>query len=481
MRAATRTRSGCGDGRGGRRRAPSARRAAPFQWTAMIDRPPLPPGPYLVVGLARSGVAAALALARSGSGPVTGCDSGDVPADVRARLEDAGVAVHARTEGIELLADAETVVKSPGVPSEAALIATARRIGRRVVGELEIGWRLLPNEFVVVTGSNGKTTTVELLGHVHRTAGIPVVVAGNVGTALTALPGTIDTAATIVCEASSFQLEDAEALAPEAALLLNLAEDHLDRHGTFDAYRAAKLRAFAHQPADAVAVLPVAMAGDPDVGGAARRVSFGPGGELDVAGERLRWRGEPFMAAGELALRGEHNLENAMGAAAVALARGLPANAVREALATFTGVEHRLEEVATVDGVLYVNDSKATNVASALVGIASFPAGVHAILGGRGKGSDYAPLAPVVQAHCAGAYLIGETAAELHAALEPAGVPLHDCGDLERAVGAAQRAARPGDVVLLSPACASYDQYRSYEERGQHFKALVRALLPAAS
>jgi len=438
----------------------------------MIRRPPLPPGPYLVVGLARSGVAAALALAERGAA-VAGCDAAAVADEVRGRLAAAGVAVHACTEGVELLAGVETVVKSPGVPQEAAVIATARRARRRVVGELEIGWLLLGNEFVVVTGSNGKTTTVELLGHVHRTAGVPAVVAGNVGTPLTTLPGVVDPAATVICEASSFQLEDADALAPEAAVLLNLAEDHLDRHGTFDAYRTAKLRAFSNQPPDAVAVLPAAMARDPDVGGAARRILFGRHGDVDLVGGALRWRGEPLMAADQLSLRGPHNLENAMATAAVSLARGLPPVAVGEALATFGGVEHRLEEVATIDGVLYVNDSKATNVASARVGIASFAGGVHVILGGRGKGSDYRPLAPVVAARCAGAYLIGETAAELRAALAETGVPLHDCGDLERALAAARRAARPGDVVLLSPACASYDQYRSFEERGRHFKALV--------
>jgi UDP-N-acetylmuramoylalanine--D-glutamate ligase len=440
----------------------------------MIERPPLPPGPYLVVGLARSGIAASLALRDAGGG-VVACDASAVAAADRERLEAAGVAVHEHTDGVELLARARTVVKSPGVPQEAAVVVAARRAKRRVVGELEIGWRLVPNEVLVVTGSNGKTTTVELLGHVHRTADVPVVVAGNVGTALTSLAGSVDPGAIVVCEASSFQLEDTEALAPEAAVLLNLAEDHLDRHGTFDAYRAAKLQAFARQPPGTLAVLPAAMAADADIGGHADRVSFGPGGDLDAGDGTLRWRGEPLMAATELRLRGPHNLENAMAAAAVALACGLPPDAVREALATFAGVEHRLEEVATVDGVLYVNDSKATNVASAVVGIDSFSRGVHVILGGRGKGSDYRPLAQPVAAHAAAAYLIGETAAELRAALVETGVPLHDCGDLEHAVAAARRAARPGDVVLLSPACASFDQYRSYEERGRHFKELVAA------
>jgi len=436
----------------------------------VIERPPLPAGPFVVVGLARSGVAAALALRARGA-EVLGCDSGPVGADVRARLEAAGVAVHAPSEGVGLLAPAATVVKSPGVPQGAPIVSAARRLGARVVGELEIGWRLLPNEVVAVTGSNGKTTTAELIGHMHREAGVPVAVAGNVGTALTALAGAIEPGAVVVCEASSFQLEDTEAFAPEAAVLLNLAEDHLDRHGTFDAYRAAKLEAFARQPPDAVAVAPTDLAGV--LGGAAARVTVGPGGDLEHRDGELWWRGAPLAPASEIRLRGAHNRDNAMAAAAVCLARGLPAAAVRAALATFGGVAHRLEEVAESGGVLYVNDSKATNVASAVVGIESFQGGVHAILGGRGKHGDYAPLAAAVAARARAVYLIGEAAGEIGEALAGTGVPLHDCGDLAAAVAAARTAARPGDVVLLSPACASYDQYRSFEQRGEHFRALA--------
>jgi UDP-N-acetylmuramoylalanine--D-glutamate ligase len=369
---------------------------------------------------------------------------------------------------------ARTVVKSPGVPQEAPAVALARARGLLVVGELEIAWRLLPQEFLAVTGSNGKTTTVELIGHIHRQAAVPVTVAGNVGTPLAWLashglpPQTV-----VVCEASSFQLEDTELFAPDAAVLLNLAEDHLDRHGTFEAYRDAKLQAFARQGPDALAVLPRGL--EVARGGSARLVRFGytADAELHASDGRLVWRGEPLMDASELRLRGAHNLENAMAAAAVTLARGLDPEAVRAGLATFGGVPHRLEEVATVRGVLYVNDSKATNVASAVVGIRSFPGGVHVILGGRGKGGDYTPLADAVAERAAGAYLIGETAAELRAALEPTGVQLHMSGDLERAVATAAAAAGSGAVVLLSPACASYDQYRSFEERGEHFRTLV--------
>ena len=443
---------------------------------AMAARPPLPPGPFLIVGLARSGRSAGLVLSALGEA-VTGCDSGTVDAAAHAKLEAAGIAVHERTDGLELLDGAGTVVKSPGVPQDAPVVRAAGERGVLVLGELELGWRLVPNEVIAITGSNGKTTTTELIGQIHREAGLPVAVAGNVGTALSSLAGTLDPAAVVVCEASSFQLEDTLAFAPDAAVLLNLTPDHLDRHGTFAAYREAKLRIFANQGPDALAVAPAGVVH----GGPARRVTFASplaagraDADLVVGDGRLRWRGEPVVAVEEIRLPGAHNLENAMAAAAVTLARGVDPGAVRSALVSFAGVVHRLEEVARIDGVLYVDDSKATNVASAVVGIRSFTGGVHAILGGRGKHEDYAPLAAAVAERCAAAYLIGEEAARLGAALAPAGVPLRDCADLEHALAAARAAAAPGDVVLLSPACASYDQYRSFEERGEHFKALAR-------
>jgi UDP-N-acetylmuramoylalanine--D-glutamate ligase len=446
----------------------------------MSPRPPLPPGPFLIVGLARSGRAAGLALRARGE-EVVGCDGGRVDAGAIGELESAGIAVHGSTDGVALLDGVRTLVKSPGVPQEAPVVRAARERGVLVMGELELGWRLLSNDVIAITGSNGKTTTTELVGQIHREAGIPVAVAGNVGTALTTLAGTLDPAAVVVCEASSFQLEDTVAFAPDAAVLLNLAPDHLDRHGTFAAYRDAKLRVFAHQDPKAISVVPAGF----EVEGRAARITFAspmnppgaassPAADLVLAGDQLAWRGEPVVAVGEIRLRGTHNLENAMAAAAVTLARGVEPAAVRAALARFAGVEHRLEEVGRFGGVLYVDDSKATNVASAVVGIRSFAGGVHAILGGRGKQEDYAPLAAALAERGRAAYVIGEEADRLAAALVPAGVPVRDCGDLERAVAAARAAAAPGDVVLLSPACASYDQYRSFNERGDHFKTLVR-------
>jgi UDP-N-acetylmuramoylalanine--D-glutamate ligase len=440
----------------------------------VLPRPPLPPGPYLVVGLARSGVAAALAL-RSLGAEVVGCDSGAVPDGRRAELEAARVPVHAGVSGLELLGGVGTIVKSPGVPAQAPVVAAAREAGIGVIGELELGWRLVANETIAVTGSNGKTTTVELIGHLHRTAGLPVVVVGNVGTALSSLVGSgLPEATIVVCEASSFQLEDTQRFAPDAGLLLNLAEDHLDRHGTFDAYRAAKLEVFTRQPRGTIAVAPESLASE-DLPGDAERVWFGSGPEARLADRdgALWWGATRLMGVEEVRLRGAHNRLNAMAAAAVTLARGMAPEAVRVGLACFGGVAHRLEEVATHDGVLYVNDSKATNVDSALAGLASFEGGVHLILGGSRKGSDFAPLAAPVADRARAVYLIGETASELAAALGATGVPLHDCGDLERAVAAARAAAGPGEVVLLSPASASFDQYADYEARGEHFRALV--------
>ena len=409
-------------------------------------RPPLPDGPYLIVGLARSGAAAARTLLSHGE--VVGVDRGHPE-------PPPGVEAHLGSDGVELLERVACVVKSPGVPNEAPVIATARERGIPVLGELELAWRLLPNRFLAVTGTNGKTTTSELLGAIHREAGMAVAVAGNVGTPLSSLVEAVDERAVIVCEVSSFQAEDSEAFAPETALLLNLAEDHLDRHGTFDAYRDAKLRLFANQTREHVAVTPPGL----ELPGSARRVVFGDPADLPLGVEEVR-------------LRGRHNLENAMGASAAALASGVPADAVARALRTFTGVPHRLEEVGTVGGVLYVNDSKATNVASAVRGIEAFQGGVHAILGGSLKGVGFEGLRGAVAERCRACYLIGEAAERLENDLAGA-APLRRCGDLEKAVAAASVAAAPGDVVLLSPACASYDQFRDFEERGERFRALA--------
>ena len=412
-------------------------------------RPALPSGPYLVVGLARSGAAISRVLGTHGE--VVGCDRGEPPE----ASELVGVEVRLRSDCLDLLDRVSTVVKSPGVPREAPVVAGALERGLEVTGELELAWRLLPNRFLAVTGTNGKTTTVELLGQMYRAARLPVAVAGNVGTPLASLVGAIGPETTVVCEVSSFQLEDSSAFAPECAVLLNLEEDHLDRHGDAAAYREAKLRIFRHQGPGDHALDPAVIAA-----------------QTSVAGGVLSIRGEALLPLAEIRLRGAHNVENARAASLAALDMGVPAAAIAEALRTFAGVPHRLEEVAEVDGVLYVNDSKATNVASAVKGIEAFDGGVHAILGGSLKGGGFEGLREAVGSRCRACYLIGEAEERLAADLEGA-APLRRSGTLEAAVREASMAAREGEVVLLSPACASFDSFRDYEDRGERFRALV--------
>jgi UDP-N-acetylmuramoylalanine--D-glutamate ligase len=405
------------------------------------------PGRALVVGLARSGQAAALALARRGV-EVVGVDREQVDTG---RLGEAGVEVHLGSEEDSLLDAVDLVVKSPGVPGEAQLVVGARARGIPVWSEVELGYRLLPNPILGVTGTKGKTTTSELLGVM---LGAPV--AGNVGRPLCDLDGEVAEEQLVVCEVSSFQLEDVHEFRPRIAVLLNLEQDHLDRHGSFAAYRAAKLRIFENQQADDVAVVP---RGFEPVARAAR-VEFGPDDPLPA---------EPLIL-------GAHNRANAAAAVAAARAAGADHDAIAAALGSFEGVEHRLELVAEIDGVRYVNDSIATNVFAATAGFAAFDAPLHVILGGRGKGESYSELALALVGRARRAYLIGETANELAVALELAGVDHQDSGDLATAFRAAAKAAQEGDVVLLAPACASYDQFRDFEERGAEFKRLVKEL-----
>jgi UDP-N-acetylmuramoylalanine--D-glutamate ligase len=441
------------------------------------QRPHVPSGPYLVVGLARSGIAAALALRARGE-QVIGVDV-ETPEGLDA-LTTAGVELHPRTSGVELLERVSTVVKSPGVPAQAPVIAQARLRGMCVLGELELAWRMLGNELVAVTGTNGKTTTVELIGHVYRQAGFEVSVAGNVGAALSGIVGSVNERVTVICEASSFQLEDTSRFAPEAAVLLNLTPDHLDRHGTIDAYSRAKLRIFANQSASDVAVLPLDF-GAEQLPGLARRVRFGRGPQapLSEEGGALYWEGELLLRNDELRLRGRHNVENAMAAAAVCLARGLDADAVRAGLRGFAGVAHRLEALTSRDGVLFVNDSKATNVASTLVALQAMAAErlpVHLILGGQGKDQDFTALRTQIHDSCRAVYLIGEDAGRIEQAIRGSDLRLHMCGELDRAVAKAAAAAVRGEVVLLSPSCASFDQFADFEARGECFRELVAQL-----
>jgi UDP-N-acetylmuramoylalanine--D-glutamate ligase len=406
----------------------------------------------LVVGLARSGQAAALALARRGVQIVavdraTGLDTG--------RLSEAGVEVHLGTEENRLLDGVDLLVKSPGVPGGSPLPAAARARDIPIWSEIELGFRLLSNPFIGVTGTNGKTTTSELLGEIFRAADRTVAVAGNVGRPLTALDGTLGNDAWIVCELSSFQLEDVHRFRPRVGVLLNLEPDHLDRHGTYDAYRAAKLRLFENQTEADVAVVPRRFGAIP---GGGVRVEFDSADELPA---------EPLIP-------GAHNRENAAAATAAARAAGVGDAAIAEGLRTFPGVEHRLELVAEIDGVRFVNDSKATNTAAARRGIEAFSGQpTRLILGGSLKGESFDELADSLPASVRSIDLIGEASDALAASLGRAGRVYRRSGDLATAVGAAAGEADPGDVVLLSPACASYDQFHDYEERGETFRRLV--------
>ena len=407
----------------------------------------------LVVGLARAGSAAAEALLDAGA-DVVGFDV-DPQLNV-GRLRERGVEVHLEAEEETLTQGIDLVVKSPGVRADVPLIAAARARGIPVWDELELGARLLSNPIVAVTGTNGKTTTTALIGEMFRADGRRVEVAGNIGRALSSLVGSVAEDAWIVCEVGVFQLDDMQVFHPRIGVLVNLEADHLDRYERFEDYAATKLRMFALQSEGDTAVVP---RGFGDVPGAAHVVEFS---------------GDDLLPA-EPSIPGAHNRENAAAATAAARAAGVSEDAIARALRSFPGVEHRIEEVATVGGVRYVNDSKATNASAALRAIEALrPSTLHVILGGRGKNESYAKLAAAFREGDR-AYLIGEAAEEIAAALARESVPYVDAGDLETALARAAGAAAPGDVVLLSPACASFDQFRDFEERGGAFRELVEA------
>ena len=448
----------------------------------------------LVYGLGLSGAAAARLAAARGAA-VLGVDARpaadldlDLPAG--ARFEAWSEDEAARRE---LPADVEAVVLSPGVPPGRPALVEARRRGLPVIAEIELAFPLLDGPVVAITGSNGKSTTTALAGAMIGSDGRPVEVCGNIGTPLSAVvdgpPGR-----TFVVEVSSFQLEAIETFRPRAAAWLNLSPDHLDRYASLDDYAAAKARLFERQEAGDVAVV---NADDPRTAAAAtraRRRAFSRRGAVDdgcfldggtvierAPGEADR----PLFAAADLPLAGAHNLENAMAAALLARAVEAPAEAIRGALAGFHGLPHRMVRLDVGGPLTWYDDSKATNIAAAAKSLAGLPDGrVHLVLGGRAKGDDPAELAALVGAKARAVYVIGESAELFAAALEGA-APVHRAGTLERAVEEAARRAEPGDVVLLAPACASFDQFESYAHRGREFERLARlhagAAAPAAS
>jgi UDP-N-acetylmuramoylalanine--D-glutamate ligase len=402
----------------------------------------------LVVGLARSGSAAALALSRRGVAVVVADRSPDVAVG---RLATAGVEVRLGTEEESLLEGVDLVVKNPGVPRESPLVAGAHARGVPVWSEVELGFRILPPEsrLIGVTGTNGKTTTTELLGAILRAAGRPVEVAGNVGRPLTGAAEAAEPGSWLVCELSSFQLEDVHTFACDVAVLLNLEPDHLDRHGTFEAYRAAKLRIFERA-----------------------RLSVVP---RDFGIDGIEFSADDPLPAEPL-IPGRHNRENAAAATAAARAAGVADGAIAEALRGFPGVPHRLELVRELCGVRWVNDSKATNTAAARGGVAAYDAPLRLILGGSLKGEDFGAFVRDLPGTVRSIYLIGAASDELAAALDAADRSYVRAGELPGAVARAAADAQPGDVVLLSPACASFDQFANFEERGDSFRRLVQEL-----
>lgn len=425
----------------------------------------------LVVGLARSGRAAALLLAGLGH-DVVAIDAAPVDAP---ELTAAGIDVRAPFDGA--VPGVALVVKSPGVPASAAPVAAARAAGTPVMSEIELAVRHLANPLIGVTGTNGKTTTTELAAHLLRTAGIDAVACGNQGTPLSALVGAVDAGAWLVVECSSFQLEDIDTFHPRAAVLLNITPDHLDRHASLEEYRDAKLRIFENQVAQDLAIVPRGLV--PTGGAPARHVDEGPAGPGAVAWSEggLHHAGLGLVASWEdVSLRGRHNRQNAMAAVALAAHAGATRDALAAGLAAFPGVEHRLEVVADVGGVRYVNDSKATNPDAALAALDAYPERVHLIAGGRAKGTPFDGLAAAAAGVVVRAYFVGDAAGEIGAAFDARGIAAEQCGTIPAAVAAAAGRARPGDVVLLAPACTSFDQYANFEERGRDFRDAVAHL-----
>ncbi len=417
-------------------------------------------GRFIVVGLRRSGLAACEAIARMWPGASVTATDRDSDVDLGRLLVTGAEYV---PWGAVPTAGVTALIKSPGVPADAPPVLAARDAGVPVWSEVELAGRMLANPIIGVTGTNGKTTTTALVAAMLRSGGLDVEVAGNVGRALSELPGLISPAAWVACELSSFQLEDIDRLRCRVGVVLNITPDHLDRHGTFEEYARCKLRILENQAAGDTAVL---NADDPVV-----RAAGLPG-----SGDRV-WVSKADRGSidwDHAHLRGDHNLENALAAAAAAHAAGVDPAAVDRALREFHAPAHRMQFVADVAGVAYVNDSKATNPDAVVKALTAFDGGVRLILGGSLKGGSFAALAGSVAAGpVARCYLIGQAAGTIAAALERAGADFTTCGTLDAAVAAAASDAVPGDTVLLSPACASFDQFRDFEQRGERFCEIV--------
>ena len=439
----------------------------------------------LVVGLGKSGLAAALFLRHRGA-QVTVSDvrsaealAKDIPA-----LLDEGIMVEAGGHGLLTFRRQDLIVVSPGVPLDTPELVQVKSFGLPVIGELELAARFLKGRTLAITGSNGKTTTTALLGEILKTAGIPTLVGGNIGVPVVELIEVSTDETWTVLEVSSFQLESTDQFHPSIAVILNITPDHLDRHGSFENYARAKERIFAAQTDHDCVVLNAdnARAAEAATRSAAKVYWFSiehpvPRGAWLEHGY-LVYRSakdavtEKVMPLSGVPLKGAHNVENVLAAVCAARLAGAPAEAIHRAIESFQAVEHRLEFVAKVNGVQFYNDSKATNVDATAKAVAAFDSGIHLILGGKDKGSDYLQLASLLRARVRAVYTIGSAAAKIESQLRGV-VSIHSCHTLDNAVTAAASAARPGEVVLLAPACSSYDQFENYEHRGRVFKELV--------
>ncbi len=440
----------------------------------------------LVVGLGKSGVASALFL-RSRGAQVTVSDSKpqeqlseEIPI-----LLDHGIIIETGGHGERTFHGQDLIVVSPGIPADSPPLVQARALGEPVIGEIELAAQFLPKSIVAITGSNGKTTTTTLTGEIITAGGYPTRVGGNIGTPAISLVDAARPDSVIVLEVSSFQLETIQTFRPKVAVVLNVTPDHLDRHRTFETYVDAKGRIFENQQADDFAVL---NADDPVCVGLAGRTRaqvfwFSRKKEVQQGASlrdgRILFRDssgqQEIMVASEIPLKGAHNLENTLAAICAGALMKCAPERIRAAVRNFKAVEHRLEYVATIRGVEYYNDSKATNVDATIKALESFPANIHLILGGKDKGSDYTVLNDLLRQRVKRVYTIGAAADKIESQVREAAEIVH-AESLDSAVQRASASAQPGDIVLLAPACASFDQFRNYEHRGKVFKELVQRL-----
>ena len=442
----------------------------------------------LVVGLGKSGLAAALFLRDRGA-RVTVSDTRSAHAlakDIPALLE-AGIMVESGGHGLLTFRRQDLIVVSPGVPLDTPEVAQAILFGLPVIGELELASRFLEGHIVAITGSNGKTTTTTLIGKIFADAGLPSLVGGNIGLPVIDLIPKSKPDTWSILEVSSFQLETTVEFRPNIALVLNITPDHLDRHKTFERYAAAKAMITTQQTPEDYLVLNAEDKSTQMVAAKTRAQIFWFSGVRRIKqgafvhGENIFWLAkeggtpEAVLPVAEIALRGAHNVENVLAAVCAGKLAGVSSESIRASVATFHAVEHRLEPVRTLNGVTYFNDSKATNVDAALKALASFPSGVHLILGGKDKASDYTQLAPLLRERAVAVYTIGSAAEKIERELAGV-VKIVTAGTLKSAVESASAAAKPGEVVLLAPACSSFDQFENYEHRGRVFRECVAAL-----